>query len=210
MKDITFDCDICETYDYKLSSMSENRSFLYWLTARLDPKLIVELGTYYGCSFFAFTQAIKDHRLSTYLMGVDTWKGDEHSLFYGEEVMGTFQNVLQAYNTPNTVAYQDTFDNFADNLKPDCIDVLLIDGLHTYEASKNDFETYLPKLNDNAVVLFHDIKVQHFTLKEYWSELKALYPHIEIDNQFGMGVLFPKGDKHKEELENILSVLNSP
>lgn len=207
LKDIKFLCDTSTDYDYTNSSMTENRLFLYWLTTQLQPSLILELGTYYGCSFFAFTQAIKDHKIPTTLMGVDTWEGDEHTLFYGEEVMKVFQLVQLLYSEPNCFAYKDTFENFLANLKNDIADIILIDGLHTYEASKQDFEQSLPKLKENGIILFHDIKVDRFSLQKYWNELKNQYAWIEVNNIYGLGILFPKGIANRDRVIEILDVL---
>ena len=36
-------------------------------------------------------------------------------------------------------------------------DIIFIDGLHTYEQVKNDFENSLLRLNDGGIIVFHDM-----------------------------------------------------
>lgn len=61
-------------------------AFAYDLIRFLKPQKIVELGTFYGTSFFSFCQAVQDEKCEIVCDAVDTWKGDEHGGFYGEEV----------------------------------------------------------------------------------------------------------------------------
>src|SRR6185295_4301484 len=66
-----------------------HRWVAYDLIAWGRPDVIVELGTHYGPSFFAFCQAVLDAGYPAELHAVDSWEGDEHAGRYGEEVIDT-------------------------------------------------------------------------------------------------------------------------
>jgi GT2 family glycosyltransferase len=123
---------------------------------------------------------------------VDTWKGDEHAGFYGD---GVFEMVNQhnesQYKSFSTL-YPMTFDEALAKFQDQSVDLLHIDGLHTYEAVRHDFETWLPKLAPGALVLFHDIKVAYgeFGVWKFWAELKQKYPlSTEFRHSHGLGVI---------------------
>ena len=76
------------------------------------------------------------------------------------------------------------------------VDLLHIDGLHTYEAVREDFQTWRPKLAPDAVVLFHDVHPdRRYGSARYWKQLRRRHPHFEFMHDWGLGVLFPCGDK---------------
>ena len=78
-----------------VSPWSGHRQFAYDLVTFLKPQRIVELGTHYGCSFFAFLQACKNHQLSTQVVAIDCWEGDEQAGFYGDEVINTVKETIK-------------------------------------------------------------------------------------------------------------------
>ena len=98
-----------------------------------------------------------------------------------------------------------TFDDAVDRFQDETINLLHIDGYHTYEAVSHDYNTWLPKVAKNGIVLFHDIEVRSsdFGVYKFWDEVKAKYPHFQFAHSYGLGVLFPKGcsDKFEEILK---------
>jgi len=166
--------------------------FAAWAVKKITPRIFVELGTHTGNSYFSICEAIKKSSLETKCYAVDTWIGDDHAGGYQEAVFETVSSFNEK-NYPNfSSLLRMTFDEALSNFNDGTIDLLHIDGLHTYEAVRHDFETWLPKLAIGAVVFFHDIGVQehNFGVWKFWEELKAIYPNnFEFIHSHGLGVL---------------------
>ncbi len=173
------------------SAWTAHVPFAHWIVAALQPRAIVELGTHNGVSYAAFCEAVQRSRLDCRCYAVDTWQGDEHAGHYGEEVY----NDLRRFHDLHYAAFSDllrcTFDQALDYVPDGSVDLLHIDGLHTYEAVRHDFEAWHPKLSDRAVVLFHDTNVRErgFGVWRYWAELAAAFPAFEFLHGHGLGVL---------------------
>lgn len=173
------------------SAWLEHIPFAFWLVDTLRPRKIVELGTHYGSSYFSFCQAVTKLDLITRCYAVDTWGGDEHAGQYGEEVYGqVFEHNHQHYSDFSTLV-RSTFDQALEQFPQGSIDLLHIDGLHTLEAVRHDFESWLPKLSDKAVVIMHDTNVRErgFGVFQLLDELKQQYPHFEFTHGYGLGVI---------------------
>ncbi|ACU54875.1 glycosyl transferase family 2 [Acidimicrobium ferrooxidans DSM 10331] len=165
--------------------------FAFWIVEALEPSVFVELGVHRGDSYFAFCQAVKSLGLDTRCYGVDTWKGDAHAGFYGEEIYEDFsaynREHYQDFSKPLRTTFAEAIEQFEDG----SIDLLHVDGYHTYEAVRSDFGCWLPKLSERAVVLFHDIAVtdRGFGVWRFWEEIAAQYPSFGFMHSFGLGVL---------------------
>jgi O-methyltransferase len=173
------------------SAWLEHIPFAFWLVDQMRPATVVELGVHHGVSYCAFCQAVAALRLDARCTGVDTFSGDAQAGHYGPEVLhglraihdplyGHFSDLVQS-------SFADALSRFGEN----SIDLLHIDGSHTYEDVKHDFQTWRPKLSRHAVVLFHDIRVTtgDFGVHQLWNELSHEFQSFEFYHGFGLGVL---------------------
>lgn len=195
-----------------ISAWIEHIPFGMLIVDLLRPKVFVELGTHTGVSYSAICQAVKYLNLDTKCYAIDTWQGDKHSGYYDEKI---FSNLL-IYNENNYSEFskliRNTFDNASKYFANGSIDLLHIDGLHTYEAVKNDFETWIPKISKTGVIMFHDINetTSDFGVWKLWDELKLTYPSFEFTHGHGLGILLV-GKDYPTTLNLLLnSVLDTP
>lgn len=167
--------------------------FAAWVIQEVSPKKFVELGTHYGHSYFSFCQSVVEAGLPTQCYAVDTWQGDEHAGKYSEELFaGVNAHNKEFHYSGFSHLLRMTFDDALGKFADGSIELLHIDGLHTYEAVSHDFESWLPKLAPGAVVMFHDTQVHErdFGVWKFWEELQARYPNnLEFVHSYGLGVL---------------------
>ncbi len=162
-----------------------------FLVDLLKPVRLVELGTYTGVSYCAFCQAVDRLGLSTSCTAVDTWEGDPQTGFYGGEVLED----LRAHHDPLYGSFseliQSSFDQALLAFEDGSIDLLHIDGCHTYQAVRNDWTNWLPKMSARGVLLFHDIAVRKgdFGVWKLWEELRHAYPGWGMQHAHGLGML---------------------
>jgi predicted O-methyltransferase YrrM len=84
-------------------------------------------------------------------------------------------------------------------LQGDKLDYLFVDGDHTYDGVRKDFEMYSPLVRSGGMVAFHDI-VEHrrelaCEVDKYWNHIKQRYQHHELiedpkQGWAGIGVIF--------------------
>ncbi len=178
--------------------------FAAWVIREIAPKIFVELGTHSGNSYFTFCQAVVEAGLLTKCHAVDTWLGDEHAGRYGEDIFTRVNKHNEEYYAGFSRLLRMAFDDAVACFADESINLLHIDGMHTYEEVRHDFDTWLPKLAPGAVVIFHDTNVheRNFGVGKFWKELQARYPkNIEFLNSFGLGVLQLNNAPDDKELE---------
>ena len=164
--------------------------FAAWLLEVSRPSSIVELGVFRGDSLSTFAQASRELGISPDIMGVDTWAGDETTGKYTEEMYADLKDYFDA-NHPAVRLFRGFFDDALQTVPMGSVDVLHIDGSHIYEDVKHDYETWLPKMSERGVILFHDIAVENgnFGTKRFWDETRQQFPSFKFDHSNGLGVL---------------------
>lgn len=173
------------------SAWIEHTPLAFWIIDQHRPGLLAELGTHTGYSYLCFCQQVLKSKLPTQCFAVDTWRGDVHAGFYGEEV---FDNLVR-YHNPRYGAFsrllRSSFEAAVGQFADGSIDLLHLDGRHFYEDVRQDFESWRPKLSGRAIVLFHDTQVRErgFGVYRFWQEISSGLPHFEFTHGHGLGVL---------------------
>ena len=165
--------------------------FAFWTVAACRPRVLVELGTHTGVSYAAFCEAVMRCRTETRCYAVDTWLGDPHSQFYGEDVYQNFLSFHDRHYAGFSAPIRSTFDDAVSHLwmaRSTCCTSMVY---HTYDAVRHDFETWYPKLSDRGVVLLHDTNVRErdFGVFRFFDEASKRFPSFEFLHGSGLGVL---------------------
>lgn len=181
------------------SAWREHGPFAFWLTEALAPGVFVELGTHNGYSFLSVCQAVQRLGLSTACYAVDTWRGDEHAGFYGEDVHAWLSTTVEQNYSSFARLLRCRFDEALAHFADGSVDLLHIDGRHTFDDVVEDFESWRPKLSSRAIVLFHDTNVREkdFGVWKLWRTVSEQYPSFEFLHGHGLGVLACGAEFHE-------------
>ena len=166
-----------------MQKLSELHDLLEFLQGR-QMNTVVEIGTAGGGTFFALCQiAPADaHIISIDLPGGPFGGGYDPA---DAHIFKTYAKMGQTlFLIPKDSHDEATKKDLLDRLKGRQIDVLFIDGDHTYEGVKKDFEMYSPFVKKGGVIIFHDI-CKHATVPDcqvdkLWNEIKDNYEHKEL------------------------------
>ena len=199
----------CEKYNPEMliySPWAGHRTFAYDYMCFARPAVVVELGSYYGCSAFAFLQAIKDHALDTAFYAVDTWQGDDFTKNdYTEDIYGAYKQINDCcFPGVHSHMLRMTFDEACGGFADKSIDLLHIDGSHKYEDVKNDYLRWRTKVADDGVIFFHDVGMdllfgEPMGSHIFWEELKREHPFtVEFPFSNGLGILFYSAERYRQ------------
>jgi hypothetical protein len=138
---------------------------------------------------------------------VDHWHGDEHAGLYGEEVFDEVNDYNSRYYRQFSYLLRRSFEDALAQFGDGSIDLLHIDGLHTYDAVAHDFRSWLPKVRDGGIILLHDIAPRHedFQVWKLWDEIKSEFPDtFEFHHSWGLGVVAKGQASRKSTLADLL------
>jgi hypothetical protein len=179
----------------QIGNWSGHLPFAHDLLLGSRPSLLVELGTHLGESYFGFCQTIAENHLDCTAYAVDSWEGEPHAGFYDH----TVYEEVDAYNKANYASFSYLlkmfFDDALKNFSDESVDLLHIDGLHTFEAVSHDFHSWLPKVKPGGIVLLHDVEARHqdFGVWKLWEQLQLQGETFEFKHSWGLGVFRKPG-----------------
>jgi len=168
-----------------VSAWCGHRKFAAWLVAYMKPKVIVDLGVDWGYSTFVFGNAVRENNLDTKVIGVDLFEGDIHTSF-----RNTYEKVstdIEQHSLPIELVKKD-FTQYSKEFDKE-IDILHIDGLHTYEAIKNDYQNWSKFVSRKGVILMHDVCIHGYGIKKFFTELYYPGEKFYFTHSAGLGVL---------------------
>lgn len=153
--------------------------FAHWLVQTMDPKLVIELGVDYG---FSLIELARYNRGKT--IGVDHFVGDEHAGFRSIEDQAR-ENIRKS--ELNISLMNTDFDTALKSFEDEEIDILHLDGVHTFEHVHHDFHMWFPKVRRGGVILLHDTQSFPQDVGRFFRSLDL--PKFEILYSHGLGVV---------------------
>ncbi|MEM2901131.1 MAG: class I SAM-dependent methyltransferase [Candidatus Bathyarchaeia archaeon] len=166
---------------------------------KLNPKNVLEIGTASGGTLFLFSRASSPDAT---IVSVDL-PGGPFGGGYSKGKALIFKSFARAkqkiYLLRADSHNHSTLEKIKFILLDKKLDFLFIDGDHSYEGVKKDFETYSPLVRNGGIIAFHDIVPGDPKyvggVPKFWKEIKPKFNHTEIvenrkQSGCGIGVIY--------------------
>lgn len=123
----------------------------YGLARTIKPSTAVVIGSWRGFAPMLIGQAIQDNSNGGKLIFIDPSFADDHWQKGVNEYFESYGiKCIQHFRQTSEAFLKET------DLPANSVDLLFIDGYHTYDHCKAEHEGFSTLLSDQAVVLFHD------------------------------------------------------
>ncbi len=148
------------------------------------PKTVLEIGTANGGTLFLLSRLSNPNSIiisidlpeSPYIGGIDY----KPNIFF-KSFTGNHQKMVMIRGDSHKFS---TLEKVKKVLKSNKVDVLFIDGDHTYKGVKKDFNMYRNLVRKKGIIAFHDIVEvtieNDVEVNKFWNEIKNDNKYIEI------------------------------
>lgn len=169
------------------------------IVAAMKPRAVIEIGTASGGTLFLLTKVSAEDAV---IISIDLFGGKFGGGYYAWKtpLYRSFILPKQKIHLLRGNSHEPGIvRKVEDMLLKRRADVVFIDGDHSYEGVKRDFELYKPLVRKGGVIAFHDIalhpKETGCAVHSFWAEVKKDYRYKEIvadkdQTGCGIGVLY--------------------
>jgi predicted O-methyltransferase YrrM len=185
--------------EFAAAQKGKELSSLLWLVQDLRPTMVLEIGTHSGGTLYCWCRLAQANAT---IVSIDLPGGKFGGGYTDEraqEMMSLFPTDGQQLHLLRADSHDpSTLEQLKSILDGRQLDLLFIDGDHTYEGVRRDFEMYSPLAAEGGAIVLHDI-LEHPTVpscdvRRLWNEVKDDYRHVEItarpETWGGIGVLW--------------------
>ena len=181
------------------------------------PYNVLEIGTKFGGTFYIWNKIIEDHGAGM-CISIDMSDGGIHGGIEDEMMDARDLVFKRTFNDCHFIRgdshHYSTYSKVQMVLRPNAsgyvygmpyadVDFFFIDGDHTYEGVKQDFEMYSPFVKKGGCIAFHDIndtqrhRDRNVYVGKFWNEIKndKRFETVEFNSNLdwaGIGVLIVK------------------
>ncbi|MEO8664090.1 MAG: class I SAM-dependent methyltransferase, partial [Ignavibacteria bacterium] len=182
----------------RLAQENEELIELSMRVIKHKPRTIVEIGTWNGGTFYVWSRI---NPQAEKIISIDLPDGqygggyDSMRIKFFKEFVSDRKNTSLHFIRGDSKS-EDTVSKLKKILGNDRIDFLYIDGDHSYEGIKKDFEIYSKFMAPDGLVGFHDINTfkEGYGVNRYWNEIKSKYKFEEFIKKdsrvMGNGLLY--------------------
>lgn len=187
---------------------------------------VLEVGTYRGGTAMLWANIVSSYngRVTCADMNFNWGRFQDHG-YVGTDLINYDR---QVYNGTSFEKYITELQGDSHNIEfinkvkdhAKTVDILFIDGDHSYEGVKQDFENFYSTVKLNGYIIFHDIIDSEYhrsfgcNVAPFWNEIKDLYPSWELvdSNEYpgcpsksmGIGII----KKNNINLQKSLGIVN--
>jgi len=160
-----------------------------------QPEVVVEIGTKFGGTFMIWCELTQGIKISIDLVegihgGVDRESTDKRNNMFKELYPD------KCFFIEGDSHDKSTYTSLLNVLGGKEIDFLFIDGDHTYEGVKQDYEMYSPLVKKGGYIAFHDIndtqrhRDRNVYVGKLWNELEGDKIEFNANSDWaGIGVI---------------------
>jgi predicted O-methyltransferase YrrM len=183
------------------SGLGDSSYLLYGLIRSMKPEVCVEIGSARGRSACFIGMALKENGRGK-LFAIDPHRQTSWNDFQSNDTFDIINHNLAALHVTSEVEIVRMTSEEAAKVWSRQIDMIFIDGDHSYEGIKRDWELFLPYLTTFGIAILHDTmwdlrpdprwSRNDMGVPRFVDELRQQgYPVVTIDKDCGVSLVQP-------------------